>query len=135
MKNFDDMLAKDRDFTVAGETFQWRNVRPEVLTSFESSPSEEDVPDNASDEEKIAAKLRNDNAAWRLMDDQILLFLHKNDHERWRELRAREENPVTIAQLNAILVWLMEEQTGRPTVPSSPSDPGRGRTAATSKAA
>lgn len=117
MKNFDEMLSQDRDFTVAGETFQWRNVRPEVLTSFESA-GEGDA-----------------DATWRLMDDQILLFLHKNDHERWRELRAREENPVTIAQLNAILVWLMEEQTGRPTVPSSPSDPGRGRTAATSKAA
>jgi hypothetical protein len=119
VKNFDEMLSQDRDFTVAGETFQWRNVRPEVLTSFEQSDDKDADAD----------------AAWRLMDDQILLFLHKNDHDRWRELRAREENPVTIAQLNAILLWLMEEQTGRPTVPSSPSDPGRGRTAATSKAA
>lgn len=118
MKNFDEMLAQDREFTVGGETFHWRDVRPEVLTSFEPSK-------NGKDDDE--------NAAWRLMDDQILLFIAKDEQARWTELRARDDNPVTIAQLNAILLWLMEEQTGRPTVPSSPSAPGRGRTAATSK--
>lgn len=118
MKNFDDMLPQDREFTVGGETFHWRDVRPEVLTAFEPS-------DNGSDE----------NATWRMMDDQILLFIAADEHDRWKELRVRDDRPVTIAQLNAILLWLMEEQTGRPTVPSSPSAPGRGRTAATSKAA
>jgi hypothetical protein len=117
VKNFDEMLATDREFTVGGETFHWRDVRPEVLTSFE--PSE-----NGSDA----------NAAWRLMDDQILLFIAADEADRWRELRARDDSPVTIAQLNAILLWLMEEQTGRPTVPPSPSAVGRGQTAATSKA-
>lgn len=120
MKNFDEMLAKDREFTVGGETFRWRDVRPEVLTSFEPSTNGAE-PD--------------DNAAWRLMDDQILLFIAQDEHDRWRELRARDDNPVTIAQLNAILLWLMEEQTGRPTVQPSPSAAGRGPTAATSKAA
>jgi len=71
------------------------------------------------------------------MDAQILLFIDPADggHERWAELRAREESPVTIGQLNSILTWLMEEQTGRPTEPPSPSASGRGRTAASSKAA
>ena len=119
MKDFDEMLATDREFTVGGETFHWRDVRPEVLTSFE--PSENGGGD--------------ENATWRLMDDQILLFIAAEEHDRWRELRVRDDRPVTIAQLNAILLWLMEEQTGRPTVPSSPSVPGRGQTAATSKAA
>jgi hypothetical protein len=119
-KNFDDLKAADREFTVGGETFHWGDVRPEVLTSFEPSEKKDDD---------------DDNAAWRLMDDQILLFILKDEHERWRTLRSRDDNPVTIAQLNAILLWLMEEQTGRPTVPSSPSEVGRGRTAATSKAA
>ena len=120
MKNFDEMLPTDREFTVGGETYHWRDVRPEVLTSFEPST-------NGSEPDE--------NAAWRLMDDQILLFIAKEEADRWRELRARDDNPVTIAQLNAILLWLMEEQTGRPTVPPSPSAAGRGRTAATSKAA
>ena len=119
MKNFDEILAQDREFTVAGETFHWRDVRPEVLTAFE--PSETDADDS--------------NAAWRLMDDQILLFIQKDEHDRWRELRARDESPVTIAQLNAILLWLMEEQTGRPTQAPSPSASGRTPTRASSKAA
>jgi hypothetical protein len=120
MKNFDDMLPTDRELTVGGETFHWRDVRPEVLTSFE--------PSDAADD-------KDDNAAWRLMDDQILLFLAADEHDKWKALRARQDNPVTIAQLNAILLWLMEQQTGRPTVQPSPSVPGRGPTAVTSKAA
>ncbi len=121
MKNFDDMLPQDREFTVGGETFHWRDVRPEVLTSFEPSRNG-DQPDD-------------ENAAWRLMDDQILLFLAKDETEKWRNLRAREDNPVTIAQLNAILLWLMEEQTGRPTQAPSPSASGRTPTKASSKGA
>ena len=117
MKNFDEMLPTDRELTVGGEQFHWRDVRPEVLTSFEPSVNGD------SDE----------NAAWRLMDDQILLFLAQDEHDKWRALRAREDNSVMIQQLNAILLWLMEQQTGRPTVTPSPSAPGRGRTAATSK--
>ena len=57
------------------------------------------------------------------------------EHEKWAELRAREDKPVTIGQMNAILTWLMEEQTGRPTEPPSPSVPGRGKTARSSGAA
>ncbi len=119
-KNFDEMLPTDREFTVGGETFHWRDVRPEVLTSFEPSRNG-DSPDD-------------DNAAWRLMDDQILLFIEPAEADRWREVRARDTQPVTIAQLNAILLWLMEEQTGRPTQAPSPSASGRTKTSATSKA-
>lgn len=117
-KNFDEMLPQDREFTVGGETFHWRDVRPEVLTSFEPSRNG-DTPDD-------------DNAAWRLMDDQILLFIEPAEHDKWAELRARDEKPVTIAQLNAILLWLMQEQTGRPTQAPSPSGSGRTKTAASS---
>lgn len=116
MRDFDDLLTKERKFKIQGETFEWRDVRPEVLTSFQ-------VDTNGND----------DNAVWKLMDAQILLFIAEDEHERWAELRAREKSPVTIAQLNAVLTWLMEEQTGRPTETPSPSAPGRGRTAASSK--
>ena len=118
MKDFNDLLAKDREFRVQDQTFTWRDVRPEVLSSFE-------IDTNGNDP----------NAVWELMDRQILLFLPEDEHERWTELRARDKEPVTIGQINAVLTWLMEEQTGRPTEPPSPSAPGRGKTAASSKAA
>ena len=119
MKNFDDMLSKDREFTVRGETFEWRDVRPEVLTQFD-----DDEPEGA--DEKVV---------WDVIDARILQFLSPEDQKRWKELRAREERPVTIAQMNELVTWLIESQTGRPTVQPSPSEVGRGRTAATSKAA
>ncbi len=114
MKNFDEMLAADREFTVGGETFHWHDVRPEVLTSF-------------ADETELDG--------WPLMDHQIMLFLEPAEHDKWREVRARDESPVTIAQLSAIITWLVEQQSGRPTVAPSPSGSGRTKTAATSKAA
>ena len=119
MKNFDDLLSQDRTFQVGGETFKWRDVRPEVLTSFTG-----DTNGDAAD----------DNAVWRLLDGQILLFIEPSEADRWTAIRARDDNPVTIVQLNSILTWLLEQQTGRPTETPSPSAAGRGPTAATSKA-
>lgn len=117
-KDFNDLLAQDRQFKVQDQTFQWRDVRPEVLTAFE-------VDTNGDDP----------NSVWKLMDAQILLFIEEDGHERWKKLRSREDSPVTIGQINAILTWLMEEQTGRPTEAPSPSASGRGKTAASSKGA
>ena len=116
MKDFNELLAKDREFKIQDQTFTWRDVRPEVLTMFETNVNGDDP-----------------NAVWDLMDRQILLFISADEHERWKELRAREDAPVTIGQINAVLTWLMEEQTGRPTEQPSPSAPGRGKTAASSK--
>ena len=118
MKDFNELLAKDREFKIQEQTFTWRDVRPEVLTMFETNVNGDDP-----------------NAVWDLMDRQILLFISADEHERWKELRAREDAPVTIGQINAVLTWLMEEQTGRPTEQPSPSAPGRGKTAASSKGA
>lgn len=117
-KDFNELLAQDRTFKVQDKEFTWRDVRPEVLSSFE-------VDTNGDDP----------NAVWDLMDRQILLFITPDQADAWKELRAREDSPVTIGQMNAILLWLMEEQTGRPTEQPSPSGAGPGKTARSSKAA
>jgi hypothetical protein len=119
--NFDDLLTKDRSFVVRGETFGFLDVAPEVLSGF-------DVSENGTKGEA------DENAVWKIMDAQIMLFLNESDQKRWKELRSRKEEPVTIAQLTAILTWLMEEQTGRPTEQPSASASGRGRTAPSSGA-
>lgn len=119
-KSFDDLVSSERTFVVRGETFTWRDVRPEILTAFAPSESEEDE----------AKKEEGDNSSiWKTLDEQICLFLVPEDVERWMNLRAREDNPVTIVQLNAILEWLVAEQTERPTQTPSPSGSGRGKTA------
>ena len=117
MKDFNELLAQDREFKVQDQTFTWKDVRPEVLTAFEINANGDDP-----------------SAVWGLMDRQILLFLPPEEQEKWKKLREDEEKPVTIAQINAILTWLMEEQTGLPTEAPSPSASGRGSTAASSKA-
>lgn len=119
-RNFDDLLEKDATFTVRGEKFAYHDVKPEVLSAFET-------PTNG--------KKDDEESVWDILDAQILLFIEEEQHERWKELRQREKEPVTIKQLTEILKWLMEVQTGRPTDPPSPSASGRGRTAASSGAA
>lgn len=114
--NFDELLSEDRTFIVRGQTFTWRDVRPEVLTTLGQTNG--DNPDDI----------------WASQDEQILNFLVPEDHERWKNLRARDEDPVTISQFNAILEYLVGQQTDRPTPTPSPSATGRGKTAASSKA-
>jgi glycosidase len=108
-KNFDDLLSKDRSFIVRGETFTFHDVKPEVLSSF---------------------KANGKSDPWQLIDAQINLFLSESDQKRWKELRSRDAEPVTIAQMNDLLTWLLEEQTDRPTNPPSPSVSGPGKSAA-----
>jgi hypothetical protein len=122
-RNFDELLPPDHTFTVRGQTFSWKEVRPEVLSAMGIALGK--VEDDGEDP----------NIGWAAIDDQILLFIVPEDHDKWRELRAREEEPVTIKQLNAILDYLIGEQSDRPTQTPSPSASGRGRTAASSKAA
>jgi hypothetical protein len=107
--DLDALLSKDRSFIVRGETFTYHDVKPEVLSAF---------------------KANGKMGPWDLIDAQINLFLSDSDRKRWKELRARDAEPVTIGQMNALLTWLLETQTDRPTNPPSPSASGRGRTAA-----
>lgn len=122
-KSFDDLISQERTFVVRGETFTWQDVRPEVLTAFtpETEVNPEDPESNVG--------------VWKQLDEQIALFLVPEDRERWAKLRAREENPVTIIQLNEILTWLVGEQTERPSQTPSPSGRGRGKTAPSLQAA
>ncbi len=118
-KNFDELLPQDRTFTIRGETFTFRDVPPEVIQNWAEETNGKD-----------------DLTVWQQQDKQILVFLSDTDKERWLELRKRQEDPITIAQQNAVLTWLFEEATGnRPTEAASPLPSGRGRTAASSKGA
>lgn len=123
-KNFDDLISGERTFVVRGETFTWRDVRPEILTAFTPTETAEEGKDP-----------EDNSGIWKQLDEQISLFLVPEDVERWNNLRAREDNPVTIVQLNAILEWLVGEQTERPTQTPSPSGSGRGKTARSLQAA
>lgn len=118
-KNFDELLSQDHTFIVRGETFTWREVRPEVLTSLRKLEIDDET---------------DPNLVWEALDEQIMKFLVPEDRERWKRLRQNEDTPITIRQLNAILEYIISEQTERPFEMPSPSVSGRGRTAVSSKA-
>ena len=122
-RNFDELLSDERTFVVRGQTFTWRDVRPEVLTDLGDFNTNGD------------GETPNPNAVWEAQDKQILNFIIPEDHERWKALRASEDDPITIRQFNAILEFLVGEQTDRPTETPSPSATGRGRRAPSSSAA
>lgn len=117
-RNFDEILSKDRSFTVKGETFHYVDLSPEQLFS------EVDIKENGDDGLLV----------WKLTDAQIMRYLPEEEHERWKALRARETDPATIKQLNAIVEWLWEEATGRPLTRPEPSEAGPGKTARSSTA-
>jgi hypothetical protein len=118
VRDFDQELSQDLEFKIGGESFRMRYVRPEVLASWE--------------DETVGA---NSESALQTLDQRIKMFIADEDGgERWDALRKREEAPVTMGQMDALLVWMVEVQAGRPTEQPSPSAPGRGRTAVSSTA-
>lgn len=115
-RDFDDVLETSLTFTIRGETFTLRDVRPEVIAAWED---EENAPTAA--------------AGLTMLDDKIAVLLASDDDRtRWRELREREENPVTLRQVKALVEWIVEVQSDRPTEPPSSSPAGRGRPEASS---
>jgi hypothetical protein len=114
-KNFDDLLSEDLEFVLGGQTFTTHYVRPEVMAAWED---EDDVETAAETLEAADAKIK--------------MFLSADQHEAFDRVRQDEKNPVTSKQLNALIRWLVEVQTGRPSVEASDSQPGAGNTEASS---
>jgi hypothetical protein len=117
-RNFDELLEDDLTFVLGGETFTMHYVRPEVLAAWEDDPKDEKAID-----------------ALKRLDERVKMFLSPDQHERYDAVRARDDKPVTMAQLNDLATWVIEVQSDRPTQQPSPSGRGRGKTARTSEAA
>lgn len=120
MKDFDERRRereqRDRGFTLGGETFVMKTgVRPEVLAAYEA------IDVNASPEAKLET-----------MDSMVLDFLEPENGAaltKYKAVRAIEDNPVTLQDIQAVIEWMIEAQTGRPTGQPSGSTGGPGSTA------
>lgn len=115
MKDFDEERAAryegDREFQIGGEKFVRRaSVRPEVLMAVD------DLDAGAPGHEMLKS-----------IDGVILAFIESTDdaHDRYRTLRERDDDPVNMADLNAVVRWLVSEMTGRPMPAPSLSEDGR----------
>lgn len=124
MHDFDlerqERYTADREFKLGGEIFIRKPaVRPEVMIAYE------DMSMEASAAESLA-----------VVDKTILSFIEDtNDaHARYQALRERDEDPVSIRDLNQLVVWLISESTKRPTSALLLSEPGRAPTGTNSTA-
>lgn len=109
MKDFDVERAEraqvDRTFKLGGETFTRKaTVRPEATEPWEG------VTAVSTQTETLAA-----------IDATIRNMIEPGDkneaHARWKKLRQREEDAVSLGDLIELITWLVEEQTARPTEP------------------
>lgn len=121
MKNFDQQraaraqTADDRTFLIGGEQFICRaGIRPEVLTPYE------DLDGSQSASETLV-----------IIDEMVVSCIESYDDAegRYRRLRAREDDPVTLDDLTEIAKWLLETVTGKsPTKSPADSSQRRGET-------
>jgi hypothetical protein len=128
MKNFDEQRSErlsraedERTFVIGGEPFLVRAaVRPEATEPWE------DIEPGLSHGETLAN-----------CDQTILNLIEPagDAHERWRNLRAREDDPVTLQDMLELIPWMIGTAAGRPTEPPESSSDGRGSTGTTLTAA
>jgi len=111
VKDFDEARRRraeqDREFTIGGERFVMRaGVRPEVLAPYEGLTADTSPTESLQ-----------------IIDELVMAFVEPTDDaaRRWVRLRERDDDPVTLQDLTELVQWLVEGQTGRPTVPPSPS--------------
>lgn len=116
MKNFDEARSArknaDRSFQISGETFVMRSgVRPEVLVPYETMSTDMAAGD-----------------ALQVIDDLVLTLIEKDDdaEARYLAIRTNDDDPVTLADLQDLVKWMVETQADRPTSPPSHSPTGRG---------
>jgi hypothetical protein len=121
VKKFSDALEADREFEFGGELFKYQYVHWSVLTG---------IVDGASTNGKEPTATENVQE----IVDSIPKFIEPDGDERIRTLLTDPGRPVPIGQVNALYEWLLEVTSGRPTQPPSPSEPGPGKTARSSKA-
>lgn len=123
----------ERVFTIGGQDFYWKpGVRPEALSDLAKiKPGKRDkdgelIKDKNGDPVDAGTPM---NETIEIIDRIIVAMIDPADdaHARWREVRAVEDDPITLDDMQTLVQWLIEQQTGRtPTVPRSPSGGGRG---------
>lgn len=106
----EERLKGERSFKIGGETFTHRvAVAPEVIHPWLEAS---DTADSEADWLKI-------------LDETVVAMLEPGQEDKWRKVRDPEaENPITQLDLSALMRWLIEVTTGRPT--GQPSDSSSG---------
>lgn len=108
-----ERYERPRSFKIGGEVFTFhRGLRPEEFNAITAEYFEMTVDTPAPE-------------AVEVVDRTILAFLDgEENRERWRQLRAREEQAITGRDMRLVIEMIFEEQTGVPTTSPEPSSNG-----------
>lgn len=152
-RNFDEFYNGDRAFIMGGQTFHWRPLHWREWGELIDRRAAEEVAEQKEREEKIEALMANgkksrveaeeevDDAttlveSFQTVIERITVYLEPDEVTGFRTVLDDQEKRISIAQLNALMVWLQEVQTpDRPTETLSSSSSGPGTQGAISPAA
>lgn len=154
-ENFDEIYNGDRAFILGGVTFHWEPVHwrewGSVIDARVAEEEEKEAKTRAEMDRLIAEGLDAVTAEERadeLVDnstlvetyekviERCLVYLVDSETESFTAVVNDPDKKISVAQLNALAVWLQEVQTpDRPTTTPAASSPGAGSTGATSPAA
>ncbi len=96
-------------FTLYGETFRCApSIQGRTLLQFISMSGDDESPDKGA------------SAVLQFFDSALV----KADRERFVAMTSSEDTVVPLETLASIMEWLVEQYSGRPTEPPSPSEPG-----------
>ncbi len=154
-ENFDNLYNGNRAFIVGGQTFHWEPVHWRewggVIDARVLEEQEKEARVKAEVERLKAEGVSAEEAEFQAEEsaddstlvetyekiiERCLVYVVDNEAEAFKAVINDPAKRVSIAQLNALAVWLQEVQTpDRPTETPSVSSPGAGSTGATSPAA
>jgi hypothetical protein len=119
---------EERSFVIGGETFVYRSaVAPEAFKRWSMMVSGEFLLRDERgrpilDDFKQPVSTLTETEALEIFDATVVAFLEPGQEEKWKKVRDPEaENPVTLQDMRALVRWLFEEQSARPTGPPSGS--------------
>lgn len=133
MHNFDEgreaRKQADRTFQIGGEVFVRKvGVRPEVIAAYESLNDSENATETLALIDSVVCDMIDD-AGQALAEGDRIKKIGAKGHDRYRKLREREVDPLSLADMTSLVEWLIETETGRvPTQQPSPSQRGRAGT-------
>jgi hypothetical protein len=155
VENFDSLYNGNRAFIIGGVTFHWEPLHwRDWGAAIDTRASEEQEKEqriraeverlraegmSAEDAELQADENVDDTTlveTYEKVVDRCAIYVNRSEAENFKAVLNDPENRITVAQLNALMVWLQEVQTpDRPTTTPSASSSGAGSTGATSPAA
>lgn len=153
-EDFDRVHPENRSFKLGGETFHWaplhwrefgeiveRETETAIVRAREAERREKEREverEKAEEEGREYESPKDDDytlvSFYEELIESILNYVEPSERDRFREVVNDPGRRISHLQLTSLRDWLPEVVNNRPMDQSSPSDAGRGTTAAISQA-